>query len=260
MATFQYLDEGNSEAQDRLATSYLLTQTQVGLATTGVLSGLSVTQTATASGSVLIAAGAAPVQASVGTGVALLVNDTLATLDVFTADPMGGLPRNDIVAFDSVTKAIIAIIGTPNATPDDPTVPDTACALARLRHAASATTIPTAKIDDLRAYTTLRGVSPSAPYAQAAGIVYLAGTAVAAGSSVHTGIAFPAGRFNRAPLVTATMITFPNGSEHLTVRCANVAYTGALLYLYNVGATTDSWSALTIHWTAVQMTASSSDG
>ena len=158
MATFQYLDEGNSEAQDRLATSFLLAQTSPGLATTGVLSGLTVTQTTTASGAVLVAAGAAPVQASVGTGVALLVNDTQATLDVFTANPMGGLPRNDIVAFDSVTKALVAIIGTPNATPDDPTVPATACALARLRHAASATTIPTAKIDSLIVDTRLRGV------------------------------------------------------------------------------------------------------
>jgi len=159
MTTFQYLDEGNSEAQDRLATSFLLAQTSTGLATTGVLSGLVVTQTTTASGAVLVAAGAAPVQASVGTGVALLVNDTQATLDVFTANPMGALPRNDIVVFDMLTKAIIAIIGTPNATPDDPTVPATACALARLRHAASATTIPTAKIDDLRAFTALRGTN-----------------------------------------------------------------------------------------------------
>jgi len=155
MGTFQMLDGGNSEAQDRLATSFLLAQSSPGLAATGVLSGLVVTQTTTASGAVLIAAGAAPVQASVGTGVALLVNDTQATLDVFTANPMGGLPRNDVVAFDSVTKAIIAIIGTPNAAPTDPTVPDTACPLARLRHAASATTIPTAKIDDLRVATSL---------------------------------------------------------------------------------------------------------
>lgn len=159
MATFQYLDEGNSEAQDRLATSFLLAQTSPGLARTGVLSGLAVSQTTTASGSVLVAAGAAPVQASVGTGVALLVNDTTRTLDVFTTNPMGGLPRNDIVAFDSVTKAIIAIIGTPNATPDDPTVPATACPLARLRHAASATTIPTAKIDWVFARTIMHGGS-----------------------------------------------------------------------------------------------------
>src|SRR5665647_3035983 len=157
MGTFQYMGGGNSEAQDRLATSFLLAQTSPGLATTGVLSGLAVTQTPTASGAVLVAAGAAPVQASVGTGVALLVNDTQATLDVLTAHPMGGLPRNDIVAFASVTKTLIAIKGEPNATPDDPTVPDTACALARLRHAASATTIPTAKIDSLIARTFLNG-------------------------------------------------------------------------------------------------------
>jgi len=162
MAEFQYLDGGNTEAQDRLATSFLLAQTSAGLATTGVLAGLAVTQTTTASGAVLVDAGAAPVQASVNTGVALLVNDTQATLDVFTTEPMGGLPRNDVVAFDSITKALIFIKGEPNAAPTDPTVPDTACALARLRHAASASTIPTAKIDDLRVSTCLVGTDP--PY------------------------------------------------------------------------------------------------
>lgn len=180
MTEFQYLDGGNSEAQDRLATSFLLAQASVGLARTGVLAGLAVTQTPTASGSVLIAAGAAPVQASVGTGVALLVNDTSATLDVFTANPMGGLPRRDIVAFDMLTKAIIVIVGNPDASPSDPAVPATACALARLRHSASATTIPTSAIDDLRVYTALAG----------AGVTYHADPAVGGtfGAAVVSGI------------------------------------------------------------------------
>src|SRR5665647_2529813 len=172
MGTFQYMGGGNSEAQDRLATSFLLAQTSPGLATTGVLSGLAVTQTPTASGAVLVAAGAAPVQASVGTGVALLVNDTQATLDVLTAHPMGGLPRNDIVAFDSVTKALIAIKGEPNATPDDPTVPATACRNRASAHAVSGTVgssgvafgVPMiamrALVTESNATTSLRGRPP----------------------------------------------------------------------------------------------------
>ena len=79
-------------------------------------------------------------------------------MDIFTANPVGGLPRNDIVVFDSVTKLISVIVGTPNATPTDPTVPATAVLLARLRNLASATTIPTAQIDNLIVATTLRGL------------------------------------------------------------------------------------------------------
>ena len=75
---------------------------------------------------------------------------------------MGGLPRNDIVVFDSITASLMAITGVPNATPTDPTVPNTAVALARLRNLASATTIPTAQIDNLIVPTYLRGVVPPA--------------------------------------------------------------------------------------------------
>lgn len=159
MTEYQYLDEGNSEAQDRLATSYLFAQVSQGKAATGVLSGLVVAQTGTASGSVLVGAGAAVCQDTVGNGAALMVSDTQKTLDIFTANPMGGTPRNDIVVFDSATKSIRAIIGTPNAVPTDPTVPATAAPLARLRHAASATTIPTAKIDSLIVSTSLAGAA-----------------------------------------------------------------------------------------------------
>lgn len=156
---FQYLDGGNSEIQDMQAEAYLYAPSgTVGVAATGVIDGLVVTQTSTASGSVLIGSGACINQASLGQGGSRLINPSQKTLDVFTANPVGGLPRNDIVVFDSVTKLILALIGTPNATPTDPTVPATSVALSRLRHAASATTIPTAKIDPLIVATTLRGV------------------------------------------------------------------------------------------------------
>lgn len=157
MATFGYQAAGATEAQQRQALAYLLEQVSTGLARTGILSGLVVGQTATASGSVDIGSGACVVQSSVIAGAALLVSNTTATLDVLGAHPMGGLPRNDVVVFDSVTSDFAVIVGTPNAVPTDPTVPATACPLARLRHAASATTIPTAKIDDLRVETRLFG-------------------------------------------------------------------------------------------------------
>jgi hypothetical protein len=155
---YEYHNAGNSEAQEKVALSRLFAQAVSGLAATGVLGGLVVIQTTTASGSVVITAGAAVVHSSMTAGASLLVCDSNKTLDIFTANPMGGLPRNDIVVFDSLTASLIAIIGVPNATPTDPTVPNTAIALARLRNLASATTIPTAQIDTLIVPTTLRGV------------------------------------------------------------------------------------------------------
>jgi hypothetical protein len=158
MTVFQYQDQGNTEAQQRLGTSFFLQQTSVGLAATGVLSGLGVTQTTTASTAVNVAAGAGNSQDTVGNGCAVMVNDTSTPLDILTGNPMGGTPRNDIVVIDSATKSIRAIIGTPNAIPTDPTVPTTAIPLARIRNLASAITIPTAQIDDLRTTIRLAGV------------------------------------------------------------------------------------------------------
>jgi hypothetical protein len=154
---FEFLRAGNSEATEKKALNALFASTS------GVLSGLVVTQTTTASGSVLIASGSALVHPS-AVSASLLGNDTQKTLDVFTLNPVGGLPRNDIVEFDQITAAIIVHVGVPNATPTDPTVPATSVALARLRHAASALDIPTAKIDTLIVNTTLRGVSVQTSY------------------------------------------------------------------------------------------------
>jgi hypothetical protein len=203
MAEFDYLASGESEAQARQATSYLFAQSSIGLAATGVLSGLAVAQTSTASDSVEIAAGAAVVQASVLVGASLLVNNTTKTLDVLTANPMGGLPRNDVVAFDTLTDLIIVIVGTPNASPTDPTVPTTACPLARLRHGASATTIPTANIDDLRSYTSLAiGGAWSAYVPTWTNLTVGNGTLVARyeeiGKTVHVAISFTFGSTSAA--------------------------------------------------------------
>jgi hypothetical protein len=159
MAEFIYHKAGATEAQQKKALAFLLAQSTVGKAATGILTDLGVAQTGTASTAVLVNSGAGVSQDTVGNGASLLVNDTQKTLDILTANPMGGVPRNDIVVFDSATGSIRAIIGTPNASPTDPTVPTTAVQLARIRNLASATTIPTAQIDDRRVKTALFGAS-----------------------------------------------------------------------------------------------------
>ena len=161
MSEFEWQHAGNTEAQQKLGASYLFEQATTGTASTGVLKGLTVAQTATASGSVLVAVGAGVVQASGLVGASLLVNDTQKTLDIFTSNPVGGLPRNDIVVFDRAV-GIRSITGSANAVPSDPTIPTDVIPLARLRHAASASTIPTSKIDSLIVTTSVAGTRLSA--------------------------------------------------------------------------------------------------
>jgi len=190
MAEFEFLNAGNSEAQEKGALSVLFAQSGAWMAATGVLDGLVVTQTPTASGSVLIASGSAVVQPTITAGASLLVNPSQKTLDIFTANPVGGLPRNDIIEFDSLTALISVRVGVPNATPTDPTVPATSDALARLRHAASATTIPTAKIDQLQVPTTLRQPpTPIMPHVRV---------------RAATAVSRAGGAWNAAPLDTLT--------------------------------------------------------
>ena len=119
--------------------------------------GLGVIQTPTASASVRVDAGAAVTQVSSLTGAVMIYNDTQTDFDVLGANPVGGLPRNDIIVIDAATESVRVITGTPNASPTDPTVPDTAVALARLRHSAGAVNVPSSAIDDLRVWTTMRG-------------------------------------------------------------------------------------------------------
>lgn len=161
MAEFVAAKSGETEQQWRQFLAYLFAQSSTGKATTGVLTGLGVTQTTTASASVVVGAGAGTVQAATNDGVSPVVTTSAKTLDVLTANPVGGLPRNDIVVWDSASGSSAAIIGTPAATPSDPTVPTSAIPLARIRNAASATTIPSSAIDDLRSFTRLAGVRPT---------------------------------------------------------------------------------------------------
>lgn len=156
MSTFRGIYNGTTEAQLKQFFAYLFSPAG-GTAATGVVSGLAVSQTTTASGSVNVSAGMGVVQDALLSGVTPLVNNAVQAVDVFTGSPMAavGNPRNDIVVFNGSTGNIEALIGTPNASPTDPTVPATSLKLARLRHAANATTIPAAKIDDLRVFTGL---------------------------------------------------------------------------------------------------------
>jgi hypothetical protein len=165
MTQSQFGHQSNSEVQQMEGVAALLAQSPSapGVAKTGTLYGLGVTQQTTANGTVLVGVGAGVVQGSLTAGASLLINDAAFTLDIFTANPMGGLPRYDIVVFDALTRSVTAIIGSPNATPTDPTVPATSLALARLRHNASDTTITAGQIDDLRTYTALAGAPIPVP-------------------------------------------------------------------------------------------------
>ena len=196
MAVFEYHKAGVSEAQQKKALAYLFRQDSAGLATDGVLAGLAVTQTTTASASVNVAGGAAMVQASTGNGASLMVNDTdPQSLDVLGANPMGGLARNDIVVIDQATGSLRVIVGTPNASPTDPSVPTSALALARIRNVASATVVDTAHIDDLRVFTQLAGdvdtgwiTAASAGFTAASGFSGLSGTVRRKGGVVTVGL------------------------------------------------------------------------
>jgi hypothetical protein len=249
VAEFQYLDGGNSEVQDMQAEAYLFASSgTTGIAASGVIEGLVVTQTSTASGSVLIAAGACVNQASLGQGASRLINPSQKTLDVFTANPVGGLPRNDIVVFDSVTKLIAVIVGTPNATPTDPTIPATSVALARVRNLASATTIPTAQIDALIVATTLRGIpAPISVPTFASGVTNFA---FGGGNTLAVAITFPAGRFTVAPVVTAMMGA--TSYRVATVRQTVAPTTAGVTLTVSSTDSTAMNATLPVHWIAIQ--------
>lgn len=157
MSTFKSAAAGETEAQFRQFLSYLFQQSTRGTSVTGVLggAGLSVSQTATPSSSVQVISGAALQQSSLTTGVTPLISNATVTVDVLGPSPMGALPRNDLIVFDTVTASIVAVIGTPNASPTDPTPPNPSVPLARLRNPASATTVVNANIDDIRVFTYL---------------------------------------------------------------------------------------------------------
>jgi hypothetical protein len=141
-----------TEAQLRQWLAYQFEQASTGVAKTGVVAGLGVTATTPSpSGSVVVGKGAAICQPS--SQAFPLIEPADETFDVFTANPMQFVnnPRNDVIVLDQVTGLVTNLVGTPNAVPSsgEQSVPATAVPLARLRHAANATTIPSTVIDKL---------------------------------------------------------------------------------------------------------------
>lgn len=145
---------------------------------------LKVTQTGTASGNLLVAAGQCLVQGSESATQGAYVGtvDAQYTLTYLGTYPADTNPRKDIIvarvkdstysgASNSFTVEVIK--GTAAGSPVDPTIPDNCLALARVNLTASATTVTDAMIDDLRTYTTALGgilpctssSRPSYPYA-----------------------------------------------------------------------------------------------
>lgn len=149
-----------TESQFRRVQSQLFIQGAFLNARNGVLgpSGLGVT-TSTSPKSVRVDAGSAVTQQASLSGAWITHSDAALDIDVLTDNPVGGTPRNDIVIIDSGTESIRVLIGQPNAAPEDPTVPATAVALQRIRHAAGATSIPASALEggDLRTWTVMRG-------------------------------------------------------------------------------------------------------
>ena len=246
MPEFKVARRGESEAEFRQFLAYLFSGP-------GVLSGLAVAQTTTASASVTVGAGLANVVRSTLAGSEPLINNAAKTLDVLTANPLGGVPRNDIVVFDADTSTIRAIIGTPNATPTDPTVPASAVRLARLRHVtANAGTIPSSAIDDLRPWARVGG----GPFASCAGSYTHTATIVPNSIAGPFPQTFPAGRFTVAPSVT---FGITEGSR-LTAYATSVTKDGFNLYLRNVSASDSPGGVDIANWQAVQMTPTTANG
>lgn len=158
MSEFKGFAAGSSEAQVLQTLSYLFKQ-QVGgapgFAIAGVVAGLGVSQTATASGSVVVGSGMGVLQSTVTSGMAPLVSNADKTVDVLGASPMGSLPRIDVIVFKQSTASIEVIVGTPNASPVANPAAASELQLAQINHAANATTVPTSAITDLRVFTTL---------------------------------------------------------------------------------------------------------
>jgi hypothetical protein len=244
----------NAEADEKMGLAALFAQSATaGVATTGVLTGLAVTQTTTASTAVQIAQGAGVVQSSLTAGASLLYNPA-PTLDILTANPVGSLPRYDIVAFDSLTGNVSALIGTPNATPTDPTVPSTSLRLARIRNVANAAAIDSAHIDDLRVFTTLLQAPEPAPVVAE----YARGTSPGFSGSAWTklgfltqveisGITYSGGDFTvpTAGRYDCTFqVAFPS-APGLTTVGAQIAVNGtdAAYQNYPAQATYGNWSA-----------------
>lgn len=283
MAEFKVGKSGETEAQFRQFLAQLFTQGGFMKARTGVIgaTGLGVSQTTTASASVVVDSGMGVVQDTSLNGAVPLINNSPKTLDVLVANPVGGVPRNDIVVFDASSESISVVVGDANATPTDPTVPATAIPLARLRHAAGATTVPASAIDSLRVYTATRGgITPANTQADRDVLFARPGTAVfrqdtkrlevyngaswdtyyprgasgvvnigqvAANSFAQWTVNFPAGMFAMAPRVVPVPST-----ARLSMAARNVTASSCTIEAYNASTVATSTTGEFFTWVAEQ--------
>lgn len=241
MTVLKVAKTGEQEAEFRQFLSYLFAQGSAGIAADGVLAGLAVTQTSTASASVEVSVGAAVIQDTRTAGAFPMVSNAVETLDVLTANPLGGLPRNDLVVLDYATSSVRVIVGTPNASPTDPSVPATAVALARLRHFSSATTVPANRIDDLRVATDV--------FSRDIWIGGYVDVNLTGGTSAFVDITFPAGTFPAAPAPNPVAQTSAAGDN--VAQFSNVTASGMRITARRrdgsafTGTITVSWEAKT---------------
>lgn len=102
--------------------------------------------------------------------------------------------------------------------------------------------------------TTSQSTNENVGYAMAAGVSTIS---LSNDSSGTDSVVFPNGRFNVAPIMTATITT--TGSQTLVVRVTNITSTNATVRVY----TTDGSNVtanVTINWIAMQMAESSATG
>lgn len=204
MATWKTARSGETEAEFRQFLAYLFEQVSVGKAETGTVAGMGVTATTpSANGSVVVGMGLAVSQPSTSGGAFPLPNGADTSLDIFTSNPMQFVanPRNDIVGVDQTTGSIAVLTGTAAAVPADPTIPSTFVPLARLRHAANATTIPSSKIDDLRVKVSLMGGADESFNVR--GVPMAGASTTKAGKRIHWG-AYTAGAGRTTGFATIT--------------------------------------------------------
>jgi len=127
---------------------------------------LSVTQAGSPNMTVIVKSGGAMIPGTEGSKQAMyaVLNDADNTVNIAAADPT--LPRIDIIVYKvqdqaysggTNTSSIVAVTGTPAASPSPPAAPANSITLAQVAVAANATSIVNANITDKRTY--LNGVS-----------------------------------------------------------------------------------------------------
>lgn len=103
-------------------------------------------------------------------------------------------------------------------------------------------------------------VPSSAPWEMENGEVTVSGSSVVSGGFTTSPVVFDEDRFTVAPLVIVSLTNAPAGTAMCVPRAFTPTAAGFSLLVFNAGATTLSWSGLTVAWWAVQMTEGSATG